>query len=116
MNGPLLHPTKQVLDVIGHLLAPHFPICRVTVLTGPYRRSVVNERIAMGLSRPSIAGFYSDPEIVSLTGWAVTSEDIRLFDNKWMTQEEHVLYISVVHNAFWVAYDQFGIPFESVVW
>ncbi len=72
-------------------------------------------RIDTGL-RPSSAGFYTDPEIVSIHGTAVTSDDIRRFDNKWMTQDQHDLFISVIHNAFWVAYDQFGIPFESVVW
>jgi hypothetical protein len=76
----------------------------------------VNPRSESTLSLTSTGGFYTDPEIVSLSGWTVTSEDIRLFDNKWMTQAQHDLYISVVHNAFWVAYDQFGIPFASLVW
>jgi hypothetical protein len=66
--------------------------------------------------RPSIGGNYADPDVVSLSGWVVTPDDIRLFDNKWMTQDQHDSFTHVVHNAFWIGYDPFGVAYENVVW
>ena len=68
------------------------------------------------LPRPGVGPIYTDPTTVSLSGSSLTSEDIRLFDNRWMTQDQHDGYEHEVHKAFWIGYDPFGLDYSLLAW